>query len=361
MEGNLAGVRFAEGGEHVHIMRICHCRNLAHETALADAGRADHADHRAVAIDCTLQQALQRRTFPTADRPDPAAAMAAELLPGHLCRQRRRGRAATAGGHAGQARLPHPDMSGTLPACASNSRLSISDKTPAVGRVPLCVLSPSCPRDPGTGAPSPEPAIMVSVPSPAASAAALAATSTAAAMSRRLLHAQAARQARIAWSSNANRRTEHRHDAVAGELVHRAAVPLHHCRAWSTSSAMISRSRSAPTAAAMSIECTTSANSTVTCLYSAGVVAVATGAPHSLQNRAISAAAQYRTTRTPRLLPSCHAASPLAFTSLSCHRWPANMCHIAAAIRPTGRRYAAPRRGVWGRIPPMCEVGACLL
>ena len=37
---------------------------------------------------------------------------------------------------------------------------------------------------------------------------------------------------------------------------------------------MISRSRSAPTAAAMSIECTTSANSTVTCLYSAGVVAV---------------------------------------------------------------------------------------
>ena len=34
---------------------------------------------------------------------------------------------------------------------------------------------------------------------------------------------------------------------------------------------MISRSRSAPTAAAMSIECTTSANSTVTCLYSAAV------------------------------------------------------------------------------------------
>jgi hypothetical protein len=34
----------------------------------------------------------------------------------------------------------------------------------------------------------------------------------------------------------------------------------------------------------MSMECTTSANSTVTCLYSAGVVAVATAAPHSLQN-----------------------------------------------------------------------------
>src|SRR6476469_8961854 len=47
---------------------------------------------------------------------------------------------------------------------------------------------------------------------------------------------------------------------------------------------MISRSRSAPTADAMSIECTTSANSTVPCLYSAGVRAVATAAPHSLQN-----------------------------------------------------------------------------
>src|SRR4051794_12550523 len=47
---------------------------------------------------------------------------------------------------------------------------------------------------------------------------------------------------------------------------------------------MITRSRSAPTAAATSIECTTSANSTVTCLYSAGVVAVATPAAHSLEN-----------------------------------------------------------------------------
>ena len=28
-----------------------------------------------------------------------------------------------------------------------------------------------------------------------------------------------------------HRRTEHRHDAVTGELVHRAAVPLHHGRA----------------------------------------------------------------------------------------------------------------------------------
>src|SRR3954465_14730818 len=52
------------------------------------------------------------------------------------------------------------------------------------------------------------------------------------------------------------------------------------------SSPMISRSRSAPSAAAMSIEWTTSANSTVTCLYSAWVSMAATGEPQASQNRA---------------------------------------------------------------------------
>ena len=47
-------------------------------------------------------------------------------------------------------------------------------------------------------------------------------------------------------------------------------------------------SRSAPTAAAMFIEWTTSANKTVTCLYSAGFVAVATAAPHLVQNLAFA-------------------------------------------------------------------------
>src|ERR1700741_2807658 len=51
---------------------------------------------------------------------------------------------------------------------------------------------------------------------------------------------------------------------------------------------MSSRNRAAPTAAAMSIECTTSANKTVTCLYSAGFVPVETAAPHWLQNLAFS-------------------------------------------------------------------------
>ena len=66
--------------------------------------------------------------------------------------------------------------------------------------------------------------------------------------------------------------------------------------------------------AAMSIERTTSANSTVTRLYSAGVVAIATtGAPHSLQNFEFSA--QLRTARPAHhgSPPSCHAASPLSF------------------------------------------------
>ena len=52
---------------------------------------------------------------------------------------------------------------------------------------------------------------------------------------------------------------------------------------------MISRSRSVPTAAAMSIEWTTSANKTVTCLYSAVFVEAETAAPHSSQNFAVGA------------------------------------------------------------------------
>src|SRR5262245_9605229 len=52
----------------------------------------------------------------------------------------------------------------------------------------------------------------------------------------------------------------------------------------STSSDISSRMRSEPTAAAMSIEWTTSANSTVTCLYSATLPTGAMAAPHSSQN-----------------------------------------------------------------------------
>src|SRR6516164_2678529 len=70
--------------------------------------------------------------------------------------------------------------------------------------------------------------------------------------------------------------------------VNLSTVPPYRCTIAaqrSTRSAMISRSRSGPTAAAISIECTTSANSTVTCLYSADIAAGLIGAPHLLQNR----------------------------------------------------------------------------
>jgi hypothetical protein len=49
---------------------------------------------------------------------------------------------------------------------------------------------------------------------------------------------------------------------------------------------MSSRSRSGPSPVAMSIERTTSTNSTVTCLYSAAVWVFSIGAPQASQNRA---------------------------------------------------------------------------
>jgi hypothetical protein len=56
--------------------------------------------------------------------------------------------------------------------------------------------------------------------------------------------------------------------------------------ARSTSPAMTSRNRSGPTADAISIEPTTSANNTVTCLNSAERDAEASGDPQPSQNRA---------------------------------------------------------------------------
>ena len=64
---------------------------------------------------------------------------------------------------------------------------------------------------------------------------------------------------------------EDRHDSVAGELVHGAAITLaNRTGRESTRLAMISRKRfGTDLFGAMSIEWTTSANNTVTCLYSA--------------------------------------------------------------------------------------------
>ena len=95
---------------------------------------------------------------------------------------------------------------------------------------------------------------------------------------------------------------------------------------------MISRSRSAPTAAAMSIECTTSANSTVTCLYSAAVAAGLTGAPHLLQNRESGGSSVPHDPHDSPAAVTAPRPSPVPSTSVSCHRWSAmsviSPCHL---------------------------------
>src|SRR6185436_15124513 len=90
-----------------------------------------------------------------------------------------------------------------------------------------------------------------------------------------------------------------------------------------TNSAMISRNRSAPTAAAIVIEWTTSANKTVTCLYSADRLTCVTGAPHSLQNLEFSGSL---VPHDPHDSPDAVTAprpSPVPPTSVSFHRWSA--------------------------------------
>src|SRR4029077_10852145 len=97
----------------------------------------------------------------------------------------------------------------------------------------------------------------------------------------------------------------------------------------STSSAMISRSRPAPTASAMSIDCTTSANSTVTCLYSADRVACVSGAPHSLQNLELGGSSVPQDPKGTPAAVSTPPPSPLGSTSVSFHRWSEIDRHIA--------------------------------
>src|SRR6185312_10822074 len=64
MEGDLAGVRLAECGEHVDMTGACHRRQLTHQTAFADAGWPHHTDDCAMAVDCTLQQGFDGGHLP---------------------------------------------------------------------------------------------------------------------------------------------------------------------------------------------------------------------------------------------------------------------------------------------------------
>ena len=117
----------------------------------------------------------------------------------------------------------------------------------------------------------------------------------------------------------------------------------------SARSVMISRSRSAPSAAAMSIECTTSANNTVTCLYSAGFGAEVTAAPHSLQNLADALSSvphDPHNSAAAVISPGHPAVVHINIVSWLASRWrahsPAHQALHKQAARTTGRSAGAP-------------------
>src|SRR4029077_3430702 len=103
---------------------------------------------------------------------------------------------------------------------------------------------------------------------------------------------------------------------------------------------MISRSRSAPTAAAMSIECTTSAKRIVTCLYSADWVACVSRVPHSPQNLAVGLDCAPQEPQNSPVAVSPPPPSPLGSTSVSFHCWSTmsviSPCHLRPEVlRPS--------------------------
>src|SRR5206468_2520397 len=117
------------------------------------------------------------------------------------------------------------------------------------------------------------------------------------------------------------------------------------------SSAIISRNRSGPNAAAISIEWTTSANSTVTCLYSADPVTCATGAPHSLQNLAVAFNCTPHDPQHSPIAVSPPPPSSLRSTSTSCHCWLAlsiNSLDLAAGRNLVTDGYCPADHGVVG-------------
>src|SRR5262249_16409610 len=137
------------------------------------------------------------------------------------------------------------------------------------------------------------------------------------------------------WSSNA---VGAPNTAMMPSPVNLSTVPPKRCTttaALSTSPAMISRNRSAPTAAAMSIECTTSANSTVTCLYSADRLPCVTGAPPSLKNL------EFGCSSVPHDAHDTAVSAPrVSSTPISCHCWSTmsviSQCHLRhELLRPS--------------------------
>ena len=83
------------------------------------------------------------------------------------------------------------------------------------------------------------------------------------------------------------------------------------------SSVMISRNRSISNAAAISVDRTTSANSTVTCLYSAASTAATSCDPHVSQNRAPSRGTAPHDRHTADAAVTASSADPAAPTDCS--------------------------------------------
>jgi hypothetical protein len=79
----------------------------------------------------------------------------------------------------------------------------------------------------------------------------------------------------------------------------------------------------------MSIECTTSANSTVTCLYSADPAEYVSRVPHSPQNLAGGLDCAPQEPQNNPVAVSPPPPSPLGSTSVSCHR-----CSVMSVISP---------------------------
>ena len=167
-----------------------------------------------------------------------------------------------------------------------------------------------------------------------------------------------ARQARIAWSSNT---TGAPNTAMMPSLVNLSTVPavlLHHRRSMVDQLGHDLAQPLRPDGRGDVIEPTTSANSTVTCLYSGGVVAVAAGAPHWLQNLALAPSSVPHDPHT-KAAAVMSRGQPTVVPRHS--RVTAGQPASAISVPRSGQRvarYAAPRGGRLGRIPPMCEVGA---
>lgn len=156
------------------------------------------------------------------------------------------------------------------------------------------------------------------------------------------LLSNAAKQARRAWSSSA---VGAPNTAMIPSPVNLSTVPPYRCTAADervNTSATTSRSPSGPSADASCIDPTTSANNTVTCLYSACSGAEPTDAPQPSQNLAPARSARPHARRDCTAIRSSakRACSPI--TRWANHSWPiAPLTSDQTTARQTGSPLSA--------------------